>query len=101
MPTAVQRSVSIRGPKFFYNGAVLMFVFHYDSSTQDGPRVATHEDMVNYPDALRLADASPTDLLPDTEVNNPAPDGQTPNATDLAPQPEPDEPQPTAKAKTK
>lgn len=75
---ALQRSVSIRGPKFYHDGGVLMFVFWYDASTRDGPRVATHEDMLAYPDALRLADKPLDDPEPETEVNNPAPDGSLP-----------------------
>ena len=53
MPAPVlKRSVSMRGPKFYHDGGVLMFINFIDGSTQDGPRVATHEDMTAYPLAL-------------------------------------------------
>jgi hypothetical protein len=73
MPQVLQRSVSVRGPKFFHDGNVLMFVFWYDASTRDGPRPATNDDMLAYPDALRLADLPLDDPYPETEVNNPPP----------------------------
>jgi len=51
-----------------------MFVYWYDSSTRDGPRPATNDDMLAYPDALRLADLPLDDPAPETEVNDPPPE---------------------------
>lgn len=48
---ALQRSVSIRGPRFFRDGETEMFVNYLDASTRDGPRKATKEDRANHADA--------------------------------------------------
>ena len=49
---ALQRSVSMKGAKFYRQGGKLMFVLHIDASTRDGPREATAEDLDAYPDAF-------------------------------------------------
>ena len=48
---ALQRSISIRGPRFFYDDGELMFVNHLDSSTREGPRPATKADSLAHPQA--------------------------------------------------
>jgi hypothetical protein len=50
MPT-LQRSVSIRGARFFREGDRVMFVRHLDASTREGPRPATAEDQASHPEA--------------------------------------------------
>jgi len=50
MPT-LQRSVSIRGARFYREGGQVMFVRHLDASTREGPRAATDEDRVAHPEA--------------------------------------------------
>ena len=48
---ALQRSVSIRGARFYHEGDEVMFVRHLDASTREGPRAATDEDKAAHPDA--------------------------------------------------
>lgn len=47
--------ISRRGAKFFMEGEgeekALMFVFHYDIFTREGPRPATEEDTLQHPNA--------------------------------------------------
>jgi hypothetical protein len=60
MPT-LQRSLSIRGARFFRDGDQVMFVRHLDASTREGPRPATDEDRVSHPDAwAELGDVDPS-----------------------------------------
>ena len=51
MPT-LERRISLRGPRFFKEGAVLMFINQLDGSTRDGPRAATDDDRAAHPEAL-------------------------------------------------
>ncbi len=55
MPT-LQRSVSIRGARFYREGEEVMFVRHLDASTREGPRPATDEDRAVHPDAWMAFD---------------------------------------------
>ena len=48
---ALQRSIAVRGPRFFMDGEHLMFVRHLDASTREGPRKATPADKKAYADA--------------------------------------------------
>ena len=48
MPT-LQRSVSIRGARFYREGDDVLFVHHLDASTREGPRAATDEVSVRSP----------------------------------------------------
>jgi hypothetical protein len=54
---ALQRSVSLRGAKFYRQGASLMFVLHLDASTRVGPREAIVEDLEAWPDAFAAFEA--------------------------------------------
>lgn len=45
---ALQRSISLRGPRFWKDGDKVMFVNHLDGSTQDGPREATKADVKDH-----------------------------------------------------
>lgn len=40
----LERSIALRGPKFYRDGKEELFVNHIDGSTRDGPRPATDED---------------------------------------------------------
>ena len=48
---ALQRSVSMRGARFYRDGEEVVFVRHLDASTREGPRPATDEDRADHPDA--------------------------------------------------
>lgn len=48
---ALQRSVSIRGARFYQDGEEVAFVRHLDASTREGPRPATDADRAEHPDA--------------------------------------------------
>ena len=47
---ALQRSVSMRGARFYRDGEEVVFVHHLDASTREGPRLATDEDRAAHPD---------------------------------------------------
>ena len=55
---ALQRSVSLRGARFYRDGEEVVFVRHLDASTREGPRPATDEDRAGHPDAWALFAAS-------------------------------------------
>jgi hypothetical protein len=64
MPT-LQRSVSMRGARFYREGEELMFVRHLDASTREGPRPATDDDRADCPDAWAAFEAThPAPPLP-------------------------------------
>ena len=48
---ALQRSVSVRGVRFYREGEEVMFVRHLDASTREGPRPATEADKSAHPEA--------------------------------------------------
>ncbi len=48
---ALQRSVSVRGARFYREGEAVMFVRHLDASTREGPRAATEADKAAHPEA--------------------------------------------------
>ncbi len=48
---ALKRSINIRGPHFYAEDGMLMFVNHFDASTRDGPRAATKDDSLEHPEA--------------------------------------------------
>jgi hypothetical protein len=54
---ALQRSVSIRGARFYQEGDQVMFVRHLDASTREGPRAATNQDRWTHPEAWGEFDA--------------------------------------------
>ncbi len=68
MPT-LQRSVSIRGARFYRDGETVMFVRHLDASTREGPRPATDEDRSAHADAWMAFEA---DVLSQGERKGPA-----------------------------
>jgi hypothetical protein len=53
---ALERRISLRGPRFWRDGAVLMFERQLDGSTREGPRPATDADRAAWPEALAAAD---------------------------------------------
>ncbi len=61
MPT-LQRSLSMRGARFYRDGEEVMFVHHVDASTREGPRPATDEDRLAHPEewAVLGGDPAPT-----------------------------------------
>ena len=61
MPT-LQRSVSIRGARFYREDDQVMFVRHLDASTREGPRPATDEDKAAHPEAWKEFEQSPLSL---------------------------------------
>ena len=74
---ALQRSISLRGPRFFADGAAIMFVNHLDGSTRDGPRQATAEDQAAHPAAWASYEADDgRDPLKPTLVAIDPPDGR-------------------------
>ena len=54
---ALQRSVSVRGAKFYRQGGKLMFVLHIDASTRVGPREALADDLDAHPEAFAVFEA--------------------------------------------
>ncbi len=48
---ALERRISLRGPRFWMDEGGVMFCNQLDSSTRDGPRKATDADIANHPDA--------------------------------------------------
>lgn len=48
---ALERRLGPRGPRFWMDGATLMFANQFDGSTRDGPREATDEDIRLHHDA--------------------------------------------------
>ena len=48
---ALQRSVSVRGARFYPEGDEVMFVRHLDASTREGPRFATEADKAAHAEA--------------------------------------------------
>ena len=50
---ALQRSVSMRGARFYLDGERVMFVRHLDGSTREGPRVAAAADQEAHAEAWR------------------------------------------------
>lgn len=48
---ALQRSVALRGPRFYSDDGKLMFVNVFDGFTRDGPREATEADATAHPEA--------------------------------------------------
>ena len=55
--SALQRSVSQRGAKFFRQGGKLMFVLNLDGSTRFGPREASIDDLDAFPSAFAAFEA--------------------------------------------
>lgn len=49
---ALQRRISLRGPRFYLNDGTLMFVNHLDGSSSIGPRPATKADESENEDAM-------------------------------------------------
>lgn len=72
---ALQRSVSIRGPRFFKDGDDVMFVNHVDGSTREGPRKATRADKAKHAPAYEAfkADAQSEGLAPLIRPQDPVP----------------------------
>lgn len=60
---ALERRISLRGPRFWTEGDVLMFCNQIDGSTRDGPRTATPEDVQAHPEAFE-ASAEPGSEAP-------------------------------------
>jgi hypothetical protein len=58
---ALERRISLRGPRFWRDGAALMFAHQLDGSTREGPRPATEADKAAFPEALAAADAPSAD----------------------------------------
>lgn len=58
---ALQRSIAIRGPRFYLDGEELMFVNHLDGSTREGPRLATEADREAHPGAWGALENAPAD----------------------------------------
>lgn len=52
MRPVLSRQVALRGPKFYRDGANVMFVNHLDASTREGPREATTADAEAHPKAF-------------------------------------------------
>jgi hypothetical protein len=52
---ALERRISLRGPRFWREDAALMFVNQIDASTRDGPRPATEDDKAAWPQAFAAA----------------------------------------------
>ena len=48
---ALERRISLRGPRFWIEDGKLMFCNQIDGSTRDGPRDATPADKASFPDA--------------------------------------------------
>lgn len=48
---ALERSISLRGPRFYGEGERIMFVHHYDAMTREGPREATKADSLEHGEA--------------------------------------------------
>lgn len=77
---ALQRSISLRGPRFYIDGDTLMFVNHLDGSTRDGPRPATVADRDAHPDAYAKGEGGadtpfkPLLTFSDPEEGRPAPE---------------------------
>lgn len=78
---ALNRSISMRGPRFYLDGDDLMFVNHIDNSTRDGPRVATDADRAAHPaaydemgEAEAAAPIAPMVSFSDPEIKPPEPD---------------------------
>jgi len=53
---ALERRISLRGPRFWRDGEALMFERQLDGSTREGPRPATDADRAAWPEALAAAD---------------------------------------------
>jgi hypothetical protein len=51
----LERRISLRGPRFWREGEVLMFAHQLDASTREGPRPATDADRDAFPEALAQA----------------------------------------------
>ena len=66
MPT-LERRISLRGPRFWREGELLMFAHQLDASTRDGPRTATDADKAAFPDALAQAEVE-TDAAPGASI---------------------------------
>lgn len=49
---ALERRISLRGPRFWMDDGKLMFCNQIDGSTREGPREATSADRHNFPTAL-------------------------------------------------
>ena len=49
--SVLNRSINLRGPRFFVDDGRLMFVMHLDASTREGPRAATKDDSLAHPEA--------------------------------------------------
>jgi hypothetical protein len=60
MPT-LERRISLRGPRFWRDGEVLMFAYQLDASTRHGPRPATDADKDGFPEALAQAEVPSAD----------------------------------------
>lgn len=52
---ALERRISLRGPRFWDEGNTMMFCNQIDGSTRDGPRPATQEDEDAHPEAFAAA----------------------------------------------
>ena len=63
---ALQRRISLRGPRFYEDGGKLMFVNHLDGSSCIGPRVATKDDKKDYAESFAAFQAGdvPTPMGP-------------------------------------
>ncbi len=60
----LQRSVSIRGARFYRDGEGVMFVRHLDASTREGPRPATDADRSAHPEAWTAFGGDPPGATP-------------------------------------
>ncbi len=57
----LERRISLRGPRFWRDGQVVMFERHLDGSTREGPRPATDADRAAHPEAFAALDAVTAD----------------------------------------
>jgi hypothetical protein len=57
----LERRISLRGPRFWREGKVVMFERHLDGSTREGPRPATDADRAAHPEALAALDTATAD----------------------------------------
>jgi hypothetical protein len=73
---ALQRSVALRGPRFYADDGKLMFVNVFDAFTRDGPREATEADAEAHPQAagayVEQAEGEPLKPLVAFEGEEPA-----------------------------
>jgi hypothetical protein len=69
---ALERRISLRGPRFWQEGETLMFCNQIDGSTRDGPREATDADAEAHPEAFAaMGDDTSSPGKPMITVKNP------------------------------